>query len=399
MGKKHLSFLVISLIASGYLAAQEKLEIKSNVGKKYYLVEKSDLTKYTNSGYIGLLAREVRGICEVVASADTVGTSYEGIFYVLEEIKKEARPVAQKIDASYKSSFTILPSGEYLIEESNIYPTLRNFPVFPEKVLKAGDKWQAYGIRLVEPKRDGVFTRVRFYCDYEYKGKGNLNGKPCDVIQAQYALRYKRGDDPRGDEDLSQLTGKHVVTIYLDSEQKQLLFMRDSLEETYQFSDRSFITYKVFSLTWFNLILLFNKKEILVDLKEELKRQELKDITLAPRPEGLLLTVYNIHFVPDEAVVLPEELPRLKALAALLKKYPGRTILVRGHTARWGSVESQFSLSLARAKTIADYLIGQGLSPDQFIYEGKGALEPVASNDTEEGRAQNRRVEIFILEN
>ncbi len=77
---------------------------------------------------------------------------------------------------------------------------------------------------------------------------------------------------------------------------------------------------------------------------------------------------------------------------------PERSFLVVGHTAKIGTEESQLSLSVERAKTIVDYLTGQGIEAERFIYEGRGGTKPVAANDTEENRAKNRRVEIIILE-
>ena len=69
-----------------------------------------------------------------------------------------------------------------------------------------------------------------------------------------------------------------------------------------------------------------------------------------------------------------------------------------GHTARIGTEESQFTLSVERAKTIVDYLTSQGMEAERFLYEGRGGTEPVAPNDIEKNMAKNRRVEIIILE-
>jgi len=105
-----------------------------------------------------------------------------------------------------------------------------------------------------------------------------------------------------------------------------------------------------------------------------------------------------IHFVPDQAVVLPGEEGKLDAVARVLQRLEDRTFLVVGHTADVGSAESQIELSIARAKTIAEKLARRGIPEGRFIFEGRGGTEPVASNSTEEGRARNRRVQIFILE-
>jgi outer membrane protein OmpA-like peptidoglycan-associated protein len=81
-----------------------------------------------------------------------------------------------------------------------------------------------------------------------------------------------------------------------------------------------------------------------------------------------------------------------------LKLVEGRSFRVIGHTAAVGIRESQYDLSVKRAKAVVDFLVSRGMRADRFLYEGRGGDEPVAPSDTEENRAKNRRVEVFILE-
>ncbi len=113
--------------------------------------------------------------------------------------------------------------------------------------------------------------------------------------------------------------------------------------------------------------------------------------------EGIKLSLPAIHFFPDEARILPSEKARLDRLAAVLKELPEAEFLVKGHTADVGSRESQYILSVERAKTIIGELGRRGLAPERFIFQGMGGDVPVAPNDTEEGRERNRRVEVIIL--
>jgi outer membrane protein OmpA-like peptidoglycan-associated protein len=174
--------------------------------------------------------------------------------------------------------------------------------------------------------------------------------------------------------------------------------MRDSVEETYTYTDGSQETYKGFILTWFDMIVTLDRTEIVQNIKKQLEDSRTEDVTIQQRDDGIVLTINKIHFLPEQAVVRPDDLGRLSSIADTLKKIKGRTILVRGHTAKYGAVETQVSLSAERAKTIVDFLVSQGIPPERLIYEGRGASEPVATNDTEDGRIQNRRVEIIILE-
>jgi len=75
---------------------------------------------------------------------------------------------------------------------------------------------------------------------------------------------------------------------------------------------------------------------------------------------------------------------------------PDTKLYIQGHTDNTGARELNESLSLRRAQSVATFLSGKGMNSERFTVEGKAWDEPVASNETVEGRAQNRRVEIYI---
>ncbi|SEL04203.1 Outer membrane protein OmpA [Pseudoxanthomonas sp. GM95] len=89
--------------------------------------------------------------------------------------------------------------------------------------------------------------------------------------------------------------------------------------------------------------------------------------------------------------------PALNNVAATLKEYNQTIVEVSGHTDSVGSDAANQTLSEARANSVGDYLIGQGLMRQRFEIIGMGKRYPIASNDTDAGRAQNRRVEIRVL--
>ena len=108
---------------------------------------------------------------------------------------------------------------------------------------------------------------------------------------------------------------------------------------------------------------------------------------------------YNLNFIADSPELLPTELPRIVELAELLKsvlKEDVYTIFVAGHTADIGQPENQMNLSIERTQTIISALIEEGLPSNLFSYRGYGGTDPVATNATPEGRAENRRVVITI---
>jgi outer membrane protein OmpA-like peptidoglycan-associated protein len=115
-------------------------------------------------------------------------------------------------------------------------------------------------------------------------------------------------------------------------------------------------------------------------------------------PAGIRLSVRDIKFKADSADVLPGEKSRLDEIAEVLKLAPNSQFLIEGHTASVGKPAGEQKLSEERAKNIATELARRGIPAANFICKGHGGNKPIASNSTNEGRAQNRRVEITILE-
>ncbi len=107
----------------------------------------------------------------------------------------------------------------------------------------------------------------------------------------------------------------------------------------------------------------------------------------------------NITFKTDSADVNSGFYATLNSVAKVLKKYSNSTVMVSGHTDNTGSAEYNLNLSKQRAAAVAAYLQGQGVAANRFEVLGLGYSNPIASNNTAEGRAQNRRVEIKIIPN
>jgi outer membrane protein OmpA-like peptidoglycan-associated protein len=88
----------------------------------------------------------------------------------------------------------------------------------------------------------------------------------------------------------------------------------------------------------------------------------------------------------------------LDVLTAYMKDHKDVTIEVVGHTDNIGAWETNFWVSRQRAKSVYDYLVAKGVSTSRIIFNGKGAIQPVADNTTQEGRAKNRRVEVVLIQ-
>lgn len=116
--------------------------------------------------------------------------------------------------------------------------------------------------------------------------------------------------------------------------------------------------------------------------------------------EGIQVTFASgLLFNFDASQILPTAGVNLSNLATSLNQYPNTNVLIVGHTDASGAADYNQALSERRAQSAADYLVSQGVSASRVHTMGRGKMEPVATNDTDAGRALNRRVEVAIYAN
>jgi len=134
-----------------------------------------------------------------------------------------------------------------------------------------------------------------------------------------------------------------------------------------------------------------------MDKQAEEMEKELEDAKVERVGEGILISFDSgILFGYDSSTLQPEAKTNISKLADILKKYPDSNILVTGHTDSDGSENYNQTLSEKRAQSVSDYTMYKGIISSRLSTVGLGETEPVASNDTADGKQLNRRVEIAI---
>lgn len=136
-----------------------------------------------------------------------------------------------------------------------------------------------------------------------------------------------------------------------------------------------------------------------MDRQESELRAQLQGtgVSVTRNGEQIILNMpSSITFDTDQDAVKGQFYPTLDSVAIVLRKFNQTLVDVYGHTDSTGSASHNQQLSQRRAASVANYLGGQGIDPRRFAVIGLGASQPVATNATPEGRAQNRRVEIQI---
>lgn len=139
---------------------------------------------------------------------------------------------------------------------------------------------------------------------------------------------------------------------------------------------------------------------VLRELKEFIYDDKVQDVEIRDDARGIQISVQNLQFVADSSELLAEEEPRLNELAEMLRtvvESQEYTVTVEGHTASVGKPTGELNLSIERALAIIQAMEKRGIDTSQFTYRGYGGTVPLGDNDTAEGRAMNRRVEIMII--
>ncbi len=122
------------------------------------------------------------------------------------------------------------------------------------------------------------------------------------------------------------------------------------------------------------------------------------DVFMQPIKEGIKVKIENLFFATNKTYILPQSEQAMSDLANFLLDNPSVKIHVVGHTDAVGTDEANQILSEGRANSVRNDLIKRGVAAERITAEGKGEKEPVADNDTEEGRQLNRRVEFTITD-
>ncbi len=445
------------LLCFAFFGFSQNTLLRYNGSGSYVYIERTDLRRYDNGKYVGLVSREVRSSIAPVSSPEGGNANdryYEGSFFVDESTKRNALEVKEGLSDAIPSSFRISPEGEQTMIVDNGYPSFRSFPAFTTQRIGSGDKWQAKAERTVDPLNKGIFTKMPILVEYTYLRDEKLNNEDVYVFSAEWATRYGISYwDFGGDKELKSAQGSHRATMYVSKKSGNALVVRDSVDETFIYTDGNQYSFKGTISMFTEYPPAYDKSKIIPALQrvaslsaEELKKiieepteerktnfeetpsgkneyseapskpkeekkakdtteskvSELKDeeknVVVEKTEMGIRLTMQNLNFKPDSAELLPGESERLDSIALLLKEVPDQMFLVEGHTASTGNAKGEMNLSVERANAIASSLIERGVPSDKFICKGSGSTKPIADNSTPSGMAKNRRVEITILD-
>lgn len=378
--------------------------------------ERSDYRTYINDKYSGLTYRETEIRLNQTGENEK---HFSGKAFVLQDTRRNMVSQVRKADEVLDIRYLKDSSGHEEFTGDSGFPLLREF--FDSlnlnyETMEVGTYWNSQAVIAAWPLKERGAVIMPVIVRYSYAGQANYLGEPINKVTAKYALR--------NNETLpfSSVSGTRDVEIFLRRSTNQVLFVREKTAENWVYSDGTKVKNEGTLLHFFTYS--STQSRITKDTQNRITKVEITDGQDANKPNpapdknsemteiivpandsysvtttdvGLQLRLKDLKFVADKAILLPGEEKKLDDIAAVLKQCTGKRFFVEGHTASTGRPSDEKILSEQRALTIVTELTARGISESLFIYSGAGSTKPIASNDTPQGMAENRRVEITVM--
>lgn len=378
-----------------------KINFKYQPGTKYKAEATINGTQYVN-GIVSNNYKQYYKIVTTVNSVDKNGVASlldDGYYYIDNSKSTGIMEIKDNVLTEYHKD----RNGITFASAVKPFPVMRNVPYLPDDDLTTDSKWDFSGIEVQEFLHNGVISRLPIEVNYTLKSVAN-DGEQTAVIDYKGVVDLTNDFSGSIDDRIVAIYGVSSNTLYFSITQGVVL--KEVYNRDYQLLMHDRMTGEQFIVGFrdsgeriWTPVVIEDTKNIIKELKEDIKENKIDDVEIVKDNKGIKLSLENIQFEPDSAILTEKEGTRLDKIAGILAKYKDKPKLIIGHTTDRGTEDGRKKLSTQRAKTVADYLLNKNAaSPDTTQYMGKGGTEPVAPNTTLEGMKKNRRVEIYLLE-
>jgi outer membrane protein OmpA-like peptidoglycan-associated protein len=324
---------------------------------------------------------------------------YIAVFSLTESSRVAGQPVG--LESQHRSEYLRDGRGFMDIDDRYIMPVSRNIPIFPEEPVSPGDTWTAEAQEVHDLSRGYNVSeplRLTFPVSYEYAGVTTWNGVEVDLIRAEYNIAHREQRDAMLYPE--SITGQSLQRLYWDNRRGRLVGSEEEYWIEFRLSDGRTITYQGDAVVEVEAATPLDRQSVVAALQARLDEAGIENTRVSDQEEGVVLILERIGFPPDSARILPDEEQRLTIIGEILSDFPENDLLITGHTALAGTAAGREQLSVSRARAVGEFFLANDVrEPSRILYRGVGAAEPIADNDTAQGRSRNRRVEIMVLDN
>lgn len=406
MGRMVRTAIAMALAAAAMPAAAEKFAFSYAEGDKYRVLSTVAEDVYVDR-VLSHRAEILNRIAVEVREASGGAGTLEATFQTSERaVPRPGAAVAASFAwaREYASVFRRDAAGRMDIGGEYWMPVVRNVPILPDADLEPGAAWSSEG-EEVHDFRDsfGIAEpyRIPFVASYRFLGERERAGRKLPAFSVSYRI-FDEPPRPTGAARTwpARIMGSSDQVVYWDRELSMPAAYEETFRMVFELSDGRTVEYRGTAKAEVVEALPMDRAKVAAEIARDIAGLGIADATAAVSEAGVDISLEDVRFEPDSAVLLPEEKTKLDRVAAILRRYADRDLLVAGHTALAGTEAGRKKLSEERARAVADYLVSAGARPpERVVTRGYGATMPVADNATEEGKKKNRRVVITILEN
>jgi outer membrane protein OmpA-like peptidoglycan-associated protein len=400
---RRLLLLAAAALAAGIPLSAETFRFAYTKGEKYRILSTVTESVFKN----GRLSNKAEILNKIAAEVtDTqAGSGYHKVSYNT-STRGSGSIGTYGWAEEYFSEFWRDDRGVYDIADTYFMPVVRDVPAFPEGEVTVGQSWTAPASEAHDFRRNfGIESVFRFpiTVNYAYLRNEIKNGVDCAVIAISYTVFYKVPAPFRASADYpARITASSRQTFWWDRVNKRPYLDEEEFDFVFTQIGGDEIEFVGESRGELLEAPPLDREKVTRDIQKEIEDRKIPDTSVRADARGVTITLDNINFPPNSGALLPAEKEKLARIAQILKAYPGRDLLITGHTAAVAGYtkEQHQALSEERARAVGDYLLSLGArKPEGMSVKGMGNTAPIADNSTEAGRMKNRRVEITILEN
>jgi len=379
----------------------EQFRFSYTAGDKYRFLSTVQEDVYINR-VLSHQAEILNRIAVTVTSVTNGVGRHEAVFQTSERSVGLGSGNTFQWSQEYTSVFDRDLFGKYTISPLYYMPVVRDVPLFPDRDLQIGETWSAPGEEVHDFRTSfGIRDpyRIPFTATYTYLGLRTYNGTQYPAISISYRI-FEEPKRVSGTLWPTRIMGASDQMLYWNPELGQPAAYTEQFRIILELSNGTTVEYRGSGKADIIEAAPMNREAIAQDIAQDISNRGIQNTTVRVVPEGVTISLENIQFQADSAILMASEKAKLDQIAEILKRNPDRDILIGGHTALAGTPEGRQKLSEERATAVAEYLIGKGARTNtQVVVRGYGAEKPIADNSSETGRQKNRRVEITILEN
>ncbi|HBD94018.1 MAG: hypothetical protein A2015_04070 [Spirochaetes bacterium GWF1_31_7] len=342
-----------------------------------------------NHGVSENIERTIQKINELTKE----GAFIQGVTYSLQKTGLATNKFF-KVDDKYDYTFIKTQSGKETFKTGRF--GLRDFPILPSKDLLIGESYQAgasYLLTMFNKKIPDLLLDINFV--YRYLGDEIVNDTKYSIYSARGIINQEKGKALFQSYQILKILG-FSDTIFKFNQTEGIV---SSIEEIFDWC-LILNDFTVIELSGRTMTAAKTPPPLPVNnMIKIIENKQFSDITLN---KDLLLSINieNIQFAPDSPVLMDSEISRIESVIEILKSAGVSKFIIVGHTANVGDPGIQLKLSEQRAQSVFNFIMKKyTFDINNISFTGKGGTQPIKSNETEEEKAKNRRVEFIILPN